>query len=111
MKVNIISKEQNPLMKRTEVTFSVDHSQNGGTPSRADVSRQLASMLKRKAELVFVKNFETKRGTMVGVGEANIYDTIEQAKFLEPKHIMTRNNVPESTEESEDKKEQKKEEE
>jgi ribosomal protein S24E len=111
MKVNIISKEPNPLMKRTEVTFSVDHSQQGGTPTRADVSRQLASMLNRKIELVFVKNLKTKRGSMLGVGEANIYDTIEQAKLLEPKHILNRNKAPESTEEPEDKKEQKKEEE
>ncbi len=99
MKINIMSKEQNPLMKRREVKFSVDHSDVGGTPSRIEVSKQLASMLKAKIELVFVKNLETKTGTMVTVGEANVYDSVEQAKFMEPKHIIARNALPEKAEE------------
>ena len=100
MKVNIISKEQNPLLKRKEITFSVDHAQNGGTPTRVDVGNQLASLLKTKLELVYVKNFETKRGTMVAVGEANVYESIEQAKLMEPKHIIARNALPEKPEDS-----------
>lgn len=99
MKVNITSKEQNPLLKRKEVTFSVDHSQNGGTPSRVEVGKQLATLLKTKLELVYVKNLETKTGTMTAVGEANVYDSIEQAKHLEPKHIIARNAVPEKPKE------------
>ena len=95
MKVNIISKGQNPLLKRKEVKFNVDHSEIGGTPSRADVSRQLASAIGAKLELVFIKNMETKTGTMITVGEANVYDTIEQAKLMEPKHIIARNALPE----------------
>ena len=100
MKVNIISKEQNPLMKRKEVTFSVDHAQDGGTPSRGEVSRQLATLLKTKLELVYIKKVETKRGTKVAIGAANVYDTTEQAKSMEPKHIIARNSVPEKPEES-----------
>ena len=99
MKVNIISKEQNPLMKRKEVKFSIDHSEKGGTPSRIAVSRQLASMLNSKSELIFVKNLMTKTGTMTAVGEATIYETIEQAKIMEPKHVVARNKIPEKTEE------------
>jgi ribosomal protein S24E len=94
MKVNIISKEQNPLLKRKEVTFSVDHVQNGGTPSRAEVSKQLASLMKTKPELIYVKNMETKTGQMVAVGEANVYDSIEQGKLVEPKHIISKNVLP-----------------
>jgi len=100
MKVNIISKKQNILLKRKEITFSVDHAQNGGTPTRVDVGNQLASLLKTKPELVFIKNFKTKRGTMVAVGEANVYESIEQAKLMEPKHIIARNVVPEKSEAS-----------
>jgi len=99
MKLKIVSKEKNPLMKRTEVTFSIDHDQTGGTPSRAQVKIQLAALLKTKLELVYVKQFETKRGTMVAVGEANVYDSVEQAKLVEPKHIVARNAVPEKPEE------------
>ncbi len=99
MKVNIISKKQNPLLKRNEVTFRVDHAQNGGTPTRVEVSIQLAALLKAKRELVYVKNEQTKTGTMIAVGEANVYDSIEQAKLMEPKHIIARNALPEKAEE------------
>jgi ribosomal protein S24E len=99
MKINIISKEQNPLIKRREVKFSVDHSDVGSTPSRIEVNKQLASMLKAKVEFVFIKHLETKTGTMITVGEANVYDSVEQAKFMEPKHIIGRNLVPEKANE------------
>ena len=114
MKVNIVSKDQNPLMKRKEITFSVDHTQNGGTPTRVEVSRQLASLLKTKPELVFVKKLKTKTGTMVAVGKANVYYSIEQAKGMEPKHLIARNVIPEKkpeapepTKEAPEEKEQK----
>ena len=101
MKLEIISKEQNSLMKRREVAFRVEHNQTGGTPTRAEIREQLASLLKTKPELIYVKNMETKRGTMVAVGEANVYETDEQAKFVEPKHIIARNTAKEEVEESE----------
>jgi len=100
MKLKIVSKEQNPLMKRKEVTFSVEHAQTGGTPTRVEVRKQLATLLKTKLELVYVKQLETKTGTMVAVGEANAYDSIEQAKLMEPKHIIARNATPEKPEEA-----------
>jgi len=99
MKLKIVSKEQNPLLKRKEVTFSVEHAQTGGTPTRVEVRKQLATLLKTDLELVYVKHVETKTGTMVAIGEANAYDSIEQAKLMEPKHIIARNATPEKPEE------------
>ena len=95
MKLKIVSKEQNPLMKRKEVTFSVEHAQTGGTPTRVEVRKQLATLLKTDLDLVYVKQLETKTGTMVAVGEANAYDSVEQAKLVEPEHIIARNAIPE----------------
>jgi len=95
MKVNIISKKQNPLLKRREVKFSIDHAQTGGTPSRAVVRSQLASILGTSIDLICVGNFETKTGSMVAVGEANIYESVEQAKLVESKHLLEKNKAPE----------------
>ena len=103
MKINILSKNQNYLMKRKEITFNVVHQQNGSTPSRTNVRTQLASLLKTKTELVFVKNFKTKKGTMVSAGEANVYDSIAIAQKMEPKHILARNKLPEKKTEDLDK--------
>jgi len=95
MKLKIVSKEQNPLMKRMEVTFSVEHAQTEGTPTRVEIRKQLATLLKTDLDLVYVKQLETKTGTTVTVGEANAYDSIEQAKLVEPEHIIARNAIPE----------------
>jgi small subunit ribosomal protein S24e len=102
MKLEIISKEQNPLMKRREVVFRIEHEKDGGTPTRAEIRKQIATQLKTKLELVYVKQVKTKTGTMVAVGEANAYESVEQANLVEPKHVIARNTVaPEKAEEPE----------
>ena len=102
MKVKIISKEQNPLLKRKEVIFRIEHEKNGGTPTRVEIRKELATLLKTDLELVYVKQMETKTGTMVAVGEANAYESIEQANLIEPKHIIARNASPEKPEKAEE---------
>jgi len=100
MNLKIVSKEQNPLMKRKEIIFRIEHAQTGGTPTRDEVRKQLAALLKTELELVYIKQIETKTGTMVAIGEANAYDSIEQAKLMEPKHIIARNATPEEPKEA-----------
>ncbi len=106
MKVKITSKEYNPLLGRQEVAFELEHSKTKGTPARFEVRKKIAAELKTNLELVYIKKMETKTGTMIAVGEANAYDSIQQAKLVEPKHIVTRNKAPEKpTEKEEDKEE------
>jgi small subunit ribosomal protein S24e len=102
MKVKIVSEEYNPLLKRKEVTFKVEHAETGGTPPRFEVRKQLATLLKTDLEVVYVKKMETKTGIMTAVGEANAYDSVEQAKLVEPKHIVARNVPPKQPEEKEE---------
>ena len=37
MKVKIVSQEYNPLLKRKEIVFEVEHAETGGTPPRLEV--------------------------------------------------------------------------
>ncbi len=99
MKIKITSKEYNPLLKRKEITFRVEHTETRGTPPRFEVRKGLATLLKTDLELVYVKKMETKTGTMIAAGEANAYDSIEQAKLVEPEHIVARNMPPKQPEE------------
>jgi small subunit ribosomal protein S24e len=94
MEIKIVSEKENPLLKRREVDFQIEHSETGSTPSRLDVKKALAAMLKKDAELVFVRKFETKTGTHMVFGRANIYDSIENAGFTEPEYIKKRNSPP-----------------
>lgn len=104
MEIKIISQKENQLLKRKEVQFHVEHKM-GSTPPRLDVKRAVATALKSNVDLVFIKKFETKTGTNTAVGTANLYESIEQARLIEPEYIMKRNMPPQ--EPKEEAKEQK----
>lgn len=91
MELKIIDEHKNVLLKRKEITFEVNHSQTKSTPSRVELRNKLAETLKTKPELIYIKRVETKMGTMLATGKANAYDSIEQAKRVEPKYIIARN--------------------
>jgi small subunit ribosomal protein S24e len=101
MEIKILSEDKNAVLKRREVQFEVDHSQTGSAPPRLEVKKALADALKLSSDLVFVKQIKTKTGTSIAVGVANIYESIEQAKFVEPDYILKRNMPPEEPKEKE----------
>jgi ribosomal protein S24E len=94
MKFVILSQKNNPLLKRKELIFQVD---NVTDMTRFEIRKRLASFLNENLELIFVKKVEIKTGSTIAVGVANIYNSIKQAKLLEPKHIIDRNTLPEKT--------------
>jgi small subunit ribosomal protein S24e len=98
MEITITSQKENPLLKRKEVQFNVEHN-TGSTPPRMEVRRAVATALKSNLDLVFIKKFETKTGTHTAVGTANLYESIEQARLIEPEYIMKRNIPPEKPKE------------
>jgi small subunit ribosomal protein S24e len=102
MEVKVTSEKQNPMLKRKEVSFQVEHGETGSTPTRVEVRKGVAVATKTNENLVFVKKFETKTGTLTAFGTANIYDTIEQAKLVEPEYIIKRNIPEEKPKEAEE---------
>ncbi len=108
MEIKITQQQHNALLKRKEVTFEVEHAQTKGTPSRLEIRSRLAELLKATPEVVYIKKVETRSGTMIAVGEANAYESVEQAKLIEPEHIITRNAPKEKEEEAAEKTEEPK---
>jgi len=103
MEIKIISQKENPLLKRKEISFEVEHSQIGNTPPRLEIRKAVAEHLKKNLDLVFIKKFETKTGTHIATGIAHVYDSLEQAKSIEPKYIIKRNMPTEKPKEKEEK--------
>jgi ribosomal protein S24E len=101
MEVKIVSTNDNPLLKRKEVDFRVEQDPKGKTPGRLEVKRAIAAKLKINEEMVFIKKMQTLTGTNTAVGVANAYETVEQAKFIEPEYIRKRNSPPEEPKEEE----------
>jgi small subunit ribosomal protein S24e len=94
MDVKIVSAKDNPLLKRKEVAFKVEHGAQAKTPTRLEVKRAVANELKVGEELVFVERMRTLTGTGTAVGFANVYAGLEQAKRVEPDYVVKR-NLPE----------------
>jgi ribosomal protein S24E len=63
------------------------------------VRRTIANALEKDADLVFIKKIETKTGTHIAVGVANVYNSPEQARLIEPEYIIKRNSPPEKPKE------------
>jgi ribosomal protein S24E len=101
MEVKIVSMKKNSLLKRKEVDFRVEQGRKGKTPERLEVKKAIAAELKINEDLVFIKKMKTMTGTTTAVGVANTYETVEQARFIEPEYIRKRNSPPEETKEEE----------
>ncbi len=102
MKIKIISEKENLLLKRKEVHFEVKHDETGSTPQRLEVKEAVANTLKVKPNLIFVKRLETKTGTHMAVGLANVYAAVDQARLVEPEYVIKRNAPPEKTKSEEE---------
>ena len=98
MDIKIISERENPLLKRIEVAFKINHEKTGSTPSRLETKKTLANNLKKKEDLIFLIKIKTRTGTRATYGTAHIYDSIEQAEKFEQKYILKRNNPPKKNE-------------
>jgi small subunit ribosomal protein S24e len=89
MKVSVIKKDENPLLKRLEVRFEVDH-EGGPTPKRLDVRKELAGQLGVPEDMVVIEKFATMYGRQIASGIARAYDSKERLEELEPKYLLGR---------------------
>ncbi len=99
MQVKIDSIKDNPLLKRKEVGFTIISGPKEKTPQRLDVKKAVATEMKLGDDVVFVKRMRTKTGTSITVGAANVYQSVNQAKLVEPDYIRKRNSPPEKPKE------------
>jgi len=89
MKVEVVDKLENPLFKRTEVKFRVNHS-DAPTPKRLEVRPQLAALLGVAEDLLVIDKLASTHGRQVASGIARAYSSREQLEKVEPKHLLRR---------------------
>ena len=94
MEIEIVSKEENELLDRTEVTFKAVHTKEG-TPQREAVREKLSSLLKAPKERVIVDKMNSEFGKMETMGYAKVYKTKEAAMKYEREYVLVRNKLKE----------------
>jgi|Deesub1362A_J573_1020465.scaffolds.fasta_scaffold03193_6 small subunit ribosomal protein S24e len=92
MELEIINRRDNRLFKRVEVTFRVKHPK-GATPTRNDVRNLIAGNMGVEVKRVIIDHMKSEFGMPVTKGYAKIYDTVEDAKAIEPDYILIRNGL------------------
>jgi small subunit ribosomal protein S24e len=92
MEVEIQSKTNNPLLKRTEIHFTVHH-ENEKTPKRELIRSELAEKLNVKKENVIVNFMKSSFGSTDTVGYAKVFKSVKEAGTWEKKYALKRNNV------------------
>jgi len=92
MEIEIESKKNNPLLKRTEVQFIIRH-EGKGTPDRDLIRNELADTLNTKKENIIVHAIHSSFGTQESTGYAKVYTSTEKAKEWERDYILKRNKI------------------
>jgi len=92
LNVDIVSKNENKLMDRTEVTFKASHS-GEATPARDAVRTSLAGSLKVPKERVVISEMQSEFGQGASHGAAKVYGSAESAAKYERNHILVRNGL------------------
>jgi ribosomal protein S24E len=93
VKLELTSTKINKVVGRKELAFKVTEA---STPSRADVRREIAVLMRTEPDNVYVRVLEAKSGTRVTTGLAHVYNNAVTAEAVEPKYIITRNKGKEA---------------
>ena len=92
MKIEITNQKENPLQKRTEVYFTIDHV-GESTPGRIAVAEDIAKKMKAKRDCIVVDKVESVYGIGKSKGYAKVYDSKACALSFEREYLLTRNGI------------------
>ncbi|MBM3292453.1 hypothetical protein FJY84_07210 [Candidatus Bathyarchaeota archaeon] len=89
MKLELTSTKINSVINRKELSFKIEEDK---TPSKSEVRREIAVIMRTQPENVYIRNLSPKSGTRITTGLAHVYEDPKKALEVEPKHIIIRNN-------------------
>ncbi len=76
MKLEIVTKKANPLLKRDDIELRVEHD-GAATPSRAVLLPEIAKLLNVDAKLVIIDKIFTQSGLNIARVKAEVYKKVE----------------------------------
>ena len=101
MEIEFIEEKENKLFNTKEIKFYVDYD-GEATPKLLDIKSKLVALLNTKKDLIVVDNVQPHYGEPKAAGYAKVYDTVDDLKFIEAKHIIAKNEEPEEEPAEED---------
>ncbi|MBE6527705.1 MAG: 30S ribosomal protein S24e [Thermoplasmata archaeon] len=92
MKMEITQQKDNPLSKRVEVYFTINHD-GESTPGRNAVAEEIAKACKSKRDCVVVDTIESVYGKGMSKGYAKVYESKEAALEFDRDYLLKRNGI------------------
>jgi small subunit ribosomal protein S24e len=96
LEIKILDERPNPLLKRTDYRFEVDHA-TAATPSRDVVRSEFAKIVKAPKDRIIIERMNARYGTAKSLGEAALYESVDAAKAVVREHILVRNGLKEKS--------------
>lgn len=90
MEVEILTKNENKLLHRNEITAKISHI-NEPTPKRLETRDKLAASVNSDADRTVIVKIDGEYGKSVSKVEFRVYDTPDQMKAVEFPYILKRN--------------------
>ena len=100
MEIDIFEEKENKVFNRKEIKFYVDYD-GEATPKVLDIKSKLVALLNTKKDLIVVDNVQPHYGEPKAIGYAKVYDTVDDLKYIEAKHVIAKNEEPEEPAEEE----------
>ena len=100
MEIEFIEEKENKVFNRKEIKFYVDYD-GEATPKLLDIKSKLVALLNTKKDLIVVDNVQPHYGEPKAIGYAKVYDTVDDLKYIEAKHVIAKNEEPEEPAEEE----------
>ena len=92
MKMEFNQKKENPLLKRTEVYFTINHA-GEATPSKGAVVEAIAAELKASKDAIVLDSVESVFGTGKSRGYVKVYESKDAALKYESEYLLKRNGI------------------
>ena len=92
MKMEFNQKKENPLLKRTEVYFTINHA-GEATPSKGAVVEAIAAELKASKDAIVLDSVESVFGTGKSKGYVKVYESKDAALKYESEYLLRRNGI------------------
>ncbi len=92
MKIDIIKKNENKLLERTEIRVKVDHV-GQPVPKREDFLSKLAALLNKERNQVVLIKLESKYGEGKSLALVHVYETAERAIAVEKEFLLKRSGI------------------
>jgi len=89
MRLEILEKTENPVLKRTEVRFKVGHP-GAPTPSRKEVLAELSKVMGVPEDLIALERISGIHGSTDSRGVARVYSSKEDLLRTEQEYLLKR---------------------